>query len=381
MPTTMRSTARHPVTVPTLLDRVRPRPIDGISAVLLPYRDDGRPDWDALAACLDDTIRAGLQPAVNMDTGYVNLLTVPERAEALRVAATTVGTRPFVAGVFIGDDAGPSGSPSGGPADGRGAVAGLADRYCREAESVRAAGGTPILFQCSALTGLPDHEIVAVYRRVAERVGPILGFELGTMFAPFGKIYSLELFAELLEVPGLVGLKHSSLDRQLEWQRLELRDRVRPDFKVYTGNDLAIDMVIYGSDYLLGLSAFAPEAFGLRDRLWAAGDPRFFTLNDVLQYLGAFAFRDPVPAYKHSAAQLLHVRGRIPSSATHPDSPGRPESDLPILARISERLDAAMAEAADLIPDTPTHRESEFGSPSPAYGGGGRGVGGEGDTP
>ena len=34
---------------------------------------------------------------------------------------------------------------------------------------------------------------------------------------------------------------------------------VRPDFLVLTGNDLAIDMVMYGSDYLLGLSTFAPD--------------------------------------------------------------------------------------------------------------------------
>jgi dihydrodipicolinate synthase/N-acetylneuraminate lyase len=200
------------------------------------------------------------------------------------------------------------------------------------------------LFQCAALTSLPDHEIVGVYRSVAERVGPILGFELGTMFAPFGRIYSLELFSELLQIPNLVGLKHSSLDRTLEWQRLELRDTIRPAFKLYTGNDLAIDMVIYGSDYLLGLSAFAPEAFALRDRLWGAGDPRFFALNDVLQYLGAFTFRDPVPAYKHSAAQFLQLRGRIPTSGTHPGSPRRPDSDLPILAGISARLDAAMSQ-------------------------------------
>jgi len=220
-----------------------------------------------------------------------------------------------------------------------------------------------------ALTSLPDQQIVDVYRGVAERVGPILGFELGRMFAPFGKIYSLELFADLLETPGLVGLKHSSLDRTLEWQRLELRDRVRPDFKLYTGNDLAIDMVIYGSDYLLGLSAFAPEAFGLRDRLWAAGDPGFFALNDVLQYLGAFAFREPVPAYKHSAAQFLQLRGKIPSAATHPRSPRRPDSDLPILAGIDERLDAAMANLSSLpwgpsIPTTPNPLScEERGSP------------------
>jgi dihydrodipicolinate synthase/N-acetylneuraminate lyase len=87
------------------------------------------------------------------------------------------------------------------------------------------------------------------------------------MFAPFGTVYSLELFERLLQIPGLLGIKHSSLDRAQEWQRLDLRDRLRPDFKVYTGNDLAIDMVVYGSDYLLGLSSFAPEAFALRDRL------------------------------------------------------------------------------------------------------------------
>ncbi len=76
-----------------------------------------------------------------------------------------------------------------------------------------------------------------------------------------------------------------------EWDRLALRDRLRPDFHVLTGNDLAIDMVCYGSDYLLGLSAFAPEAFGERDRRWAAGDRSFHELNDLLQYLGVFAFR------------------------------------------------------------------------------------------
>jgi dihydrodipicolinate synthase/N-acetylneuraminate lyase len=284
-----------------------------------------------------------------MDTGYVNLLTAAERAEVLRVTQATLAGKPFVAGVFL-EDGGLA--PSGMVSPPR-----LIDEYCREAETVREAGGTPILFQCVGLTSLPDHEIVDAYRSVAERVGPILGFELGEMFAPFGKIYSLELFSELIQIPGLVGLKHSSLDRTLEWQRLELRDQVRPEFKLYTGNDLAIDLVIYGSDYLLGLSAFAPEAFGLRDRLWAAGDPRFFAVNDVLQYLGAFAFRAPVPAYKHSAAQFLQLRGRIPSAETHPDSPRRPDSDLPILAAISERLDAAMAQAQSALSATPSGDE------------------------
>jgi hypothetical protein len=39
-----------------------------------------------------------------------------------------------------------------------------------------------------------------------------------------------------------------------------------------------------------------------------------------------------VPAYKHSAAQLLHLRGWIATDRTHPQSPTRPDSDRAILA-------------------------------------------------
>ena len=63
---------------------LRPRrPIEGISAVLLPFTDDGRADRDAWAALVERTWVSGLTPAVNMDTGHANLLTRAERAEML----------------------------------------------------------------------------------------------------------------------------------------------------------------------------------------------------------------------------------------------------------------------------------------------------------
>ncbi len=122
------------------------------------------------------------------------------------------------------------------------------------------------------------------------------------------------------------------------------QNRVRPDFHVYTGNDLAIDMVMYGSDYLLGLSTFAPDLFARRDALWAAGDPAFYELNDVLQYLGFLTFRAPVPAYKHSAAMFLHLRGWTRTDAAHPRSPTRPASDRELLRDVGRRLGVPMAE-------------------------------------
>ena len=83
---------------------------------------------------------------------------------------------------------------------------------------------------------------------------------------------------------------------------------------------------------------YRPEVFAKRDQLWLDGDPEFYGLNDLLQYLGQFVFRDPVPSYKHSAAQFLHLCGTL--SACHPP-PGvlpRADSDLAILEDIAGRL-------------------------------------------
>src|SRR5438445_12040372 len=121
-----------------------------------------------------------------------------------------------------------------------------------------------------------------------------------------------------MDIPEIKGIKHSSLDRMIELQRLALRDAHRPDFRVYTGNDLGINMIEYGSDYLLGLATFAPEKFAQRDQLWETGDPAYYALSDTLQYLGNVAFRDPVPAYKHYAAMVLRFAGRITMDRTHP---------------------------------------------------------------
>src|SRR5207247_1052198 len=148
---------------------LRPRrPITGMSAILLPFTEAGDIDWQGFDDHVSRTAAAGLVPAVNMDTGFGNLLDEPTK------------------------------------------------------------------------------------RAVLDRTRAVLG------------------------VKKCVGAKRWSLSRELEWQRVRLRDEVRPDFKVLTGNDLAIDMVMYGSDYLLGLSTFAPDLFAKRDAYWLAGDPRFY---------------------------------------------------------------------------------------------------------
>jgi len=99
-------------------------------------------------------------------------------------------------------------------------------------------------------------------------------------------------------------------------------------------------MIEYGSDYLLGLATFAPEKFAERDRLWCADDAGYYVLSDALQYLGNVAFREPVPAYKHSAAVFLHLTGRIPTDLTYPRNPKRPPWEREILQDCARRIEA-----------------------------------------
>ncbi len=304
--------------------RVRPgRKITGISAVLLPFHDDGKVAWDDLRRHVLRTHEAGLTPAVNMDTGYVNLIDAATRERVLRETRSVLEGEGFVAGVYVADAPGDDWDP---------------DAYRRQVEVVLKEGGRPIIFPSYGLTGQPSEAIVEAYARIGEWCDDFIAFELGRMFAPFGRIYDLETFAGLLEISSCTGAKHSSLNREMEWRRLDLRDQRRPDFKIYSGNDLAIDMVTYGSDYLLGLSTFAPDVFARRDALWEDGDAAFYELNDVLQYLGFFAFRPPVPAYKHSAAQFLTLRGWIGSDVPMASAERRSERDVDVLRDIGARL-------------------------------------------
>lgn len=309
--------------VETLIERRLPRRrVQGIAAALLPYDAHGAVAVEDFQRHLVTTHRAGLMNAVNMDTGYVNFLSDAEQHDVLRWTREALGSDvPFVAGAYIEDR------------DGE-----MITLYRRQMDIIVKAGGIPILFQTARLYGKSDRDKVAAYSAVCRGYEAVLGFELGRMFAPNGEIFSEATVRGLMDIPELKGLKHSSLDRLTELGRLALRDAARPGFRIYTGNDLGISMIEYGSDYLLGLATFAPEKFAERDRLWEAGDPAYYALGDALQYLGNVAFREPVPAYKHSAATFLHLLGRISTDRAHAKNPRRPAWELEMLRDCARRL-------------------------------------------
>jgi dihydrodipicolinate synthase/N-acetylneuraminate lyase len=306
-----------------VLRRIRPRrQVKGIAAALLPFEDNGAIAVEAFQKHLLRTHSAGLTNAVNMDTGYVNYLSEAEQQLVLKwTRAALPAQTKFVAGAYVerldGD------------------VVGL---YRRKIDEIVAHGGTPIIIQTARLHHQSASEKIKCYQEICRGYDEVLGFELAPVFAANGEIFDDETIRGLMHIPELTGLKHSSLDRMKELERLALRDEVRPEFTIYTGNDLAIDMIEYGSDYLLGLASFAPERFAERDRLWESGDPAYYALSDGLQHLGCVAFRPPVPAYKHSAAIFLNITGRMPSAKAHAKNPTRPAWEPELMRECAQRL-------------------------------------------
>jgi 4-hydroxy-tetrahydrodipicolinate synthase len=312
------------MTILNLLERKKPRrKIQGVAAALLPYESDGRVAVEAFSQHLQLTHRSGLMSAVNMDTGYVNYLSDAKKKEVLRWTREALGHEvPFVAGAYIENETDDD----------------VITLYRNQMDAIVDAGGIPILFQTARLHGKSAKEKAAAYRAACAGYSHVLAFELGRMFAPNGEIFDEETVRLIMDIPEIKGMKHSSLDRMVELERLALRDKQRPDFIIYTGNDLGIDMIEYGSDYLLGLAAFAPEKFAERDRLWETDDTKYYALSDALQYLGNVAFRDPVPAYKHSAATFLNLIGRVPTAQTHSKNPQRPAWEAEMLRDCARRL-------------------------------------------
>src|SRR5215218_3945129 len=194
-------------TIEGMIGRLKPgRKVEGMAAALLPFEADGRVAVEAFQRHVAATRRAGLVNAVNMDTGYANHLTDAEKRDVLRWTREALGPGvSFVGGAYI-----------------EGRDGDVVPLYRRQMDEVVEAGGVPILFQTARLHGRPAREKVETYRAACEGYDRVIGFELDRMFAPNGEIWDEDTVRGMMEIPGLKGMKHSSLDRPTELRRLEL---------------------------------------------------------------------------------------------------------------------------------------------------------------
>ena len=327
---------QHPLTL-ALRHLTPDRSIDGAAALPVWAGPSGRLDLAGFAARLERTFAAGLTPAVNLFAGSVDLLALDDRIDLLSTAAGVARGRRFIAGTWPTEDAAP-----------------LAVRYGRAVDAVARQGGTPVLLPIAELDTLDGDGLAHLWRQATSGHRGVLALEIAPEFGLPGTLHAPDVLTRLLDVPSLGGLVHASLDRGTEWARIDARDAGRPEFRIYSGHERALDMVAYGSDYLLGTAGCAPEAFAARDRAWRAGEPIGFALNDVLQYLGTLLHRDPLGGARHAALQWLEARGLLRDAAPWPGAARRPDSDTALFRDIAARLDALLVptDAPEAAPRT-----------------------------
>ena len=162
--------------------RLTPRRVHGIAAVLLPYTDRGDVDWVGFERHVVRTRQAGLDCAVNMDTGFGDLLSFDERRDVLAATRRALGDGVrFYAGAFT--EAG--GDPLAG--------------YARSVAEIDAHGATPVIVQCRAMHGMNATEKAGLYERVAKSRGGRARSLSNSRprFAPHGEIWDSETFTSL----------------------------------------------------------------------------------------------------------------------------------------------------------------------------------------
>lgn len=295
----------------------------GLAPVLLPFLPSGEPDWDGFAHLLGRTVDAGLVPFVNAGPGGGDVASASLRAEVVATVAAAMGGHAFVAGVRAED------GPDGGFDPAR--LAGTVDAVARH-------DGIPALFPSPTLASLSPDEALGLLAWMGEWCDRLLAVDLPADRWPGGRSWGLDAFTALLDQDRCLGLIDGTWSRQAEWDRIRIRDEVRPDFRLYSTNALAIDQFMYGADHALDLAACVPDAIADRDEVWELEDPGVIERNDALQALATIVFRAPVVASRHSLALVAHLRGWIDHDAIAPGVPRRPDAERELLLPALDRL-------------------------------------------
>jgi len=172
-----------PSSLASAWSRLSARAPHGIAAALLPYTAEGSIDWAGFETHVARTRAAGLDVAVNMDTGFGDLLAPPEREAVLDATRRALGAGvPFYAGAYA-----------------HGAPDPLA-AYRDAIATIERRGGRAVLVQCPAMQAMPAVEKAALYAAAAASCADgALAFELSPRFAPHGEIWDDETFQRLLD--------------------------------------------------------------------------------------------------------------------------------------------------------------------------------------
>lgn len=199
------------------------------------------------------------------------------------------------------------------------------DAYRLQCEAIEAAGGRIILMASRALAAVARHadDYAAVYAALLSEVRePVILHWLGPMFDPALAGYwgSQEIGAAQVNCLAIIrahqekidGIKISLLDAELE---IEMRRKLPPGVRMYTGDDFNYDRLILGddrghSDALLGVfDAIAPIASQALAALDAGNLVSYQNLLVPTVPLARHLFAAPTQCYKTGVVFLAFLNG------------------------------------------------------------------------
>lgn len=294
----------------------------GYAATPVPFDASGAPDWRGFEQILRRVHDAGLRPAVNVLVGHVEHLDVGQRLHALYTANRLLG-HDFAAGVHLADSPGEPFSVSA---------------YRRQLGVVAERCAMPILLPTWGLAALDADQWQQAHLDLSQDVDQFLASQTSPALDRRGRLDSDDTFVALLRNKRCAGIVHTELARNLLFDRVERRNRLRPDFGVYSANERALDMVAYGCDYVSVTAAVAPSQVARRDRLWASGDRDFHQANDELQAIGSVLAREPHSGVAHGTLLALAELRVIDHAGVPPGAQRRPNAEAEVLLALLETL-------------------------------------------
>lgn len=268
-----------------------------IPAVCLPMTEEERIDEAALRKYIRWVAGHGVKAvAVNADTGEGPWLYPEERVRVLEIWAEELsGKVPIVAGLS----------------------ASFTHQAVALAKQAQKAGADALLvFPISAYLGQPcPFDIPYQYHKaLAEQVGmPMVMFQVQPAMG--GINYTDDMFARLLEIPQIVGIKEASFNCQRFIDTVRILRQAPRRITILTGNDdFIFESFVLGADG--GLLGFATLAIGEQVRmlnLVKQGDIlKAQEIWDVIGPLEALIFSPPHRDYRPRTKEALTMLGVIP---------------------------------------------------------------------
>ena len=185
-----------------------------------------------------------------------------------------------------------------------------------------------------------DQLIVEHHARVAEVGLPLILFYLYE--AAGGIAYSQTVLDDLLDLPGVVGIKMATLDSVMTYQDVSRQLQARHPEKLFiTGEDrfLGYSLQRGARAALIGMGSICCELQAELIRAHAAGDSRsFLTLSDAVDRLAETIFVKPMEGYIRRLLWALVHLGVIPLQAAN--DPWGPQLDRDEFETVGRTLNA-----------------------------------------